>query len=293
MDSDSQATTRFGVCIFPCDYTIPPDQLGVALEERGFESLWLAEHSHIPVGRTAPWPGGPVLPQMYYDTMDPFVCLSVAAAVTTNLKLATGIALVVQRDPIHLAKLVTSLDVLSGGRFLLGVGAGWGFEEMANHGTDPESRFGLMRERIEAMKEIWASDEAEYHGVQVDFDPIIQNPKPLQKPHPPIHVGGVLPGGLKRAVRYGNGWIPIAGRGPAADGNPGPGAWLAARDEECERVGRDPSEVEVSVYGAPHDPGYIEGARAAGVERLVFGLPPGGADEVLPILDELASLVGD
>ncbi len=276
---------KLGVSIFPCSYTIPPAELAVALEERGFESLWLAEHSHIPVGRTAPWPGGPVLPQMYYDTMDPFVCLSAAAAVTTELKLATGIALVVQRDPIHLAKLVTSIDVLSGGRFLFGVGAGWGFEEMANHGTDHEMRFGLMRERGEAMKEIWASEQAEYHGEQVDFDPIFQNPKPVQKPHPPIHVGGVMPGGLKRAVRYGNGWIPIAGRGEF-----NPSAWLTARDEECERAGRDPAEVEVSVYGAPHDRAVVEQARALGVDRLVFGLPPDGADVVLPILDKLADL---
>lgn len=278
---------KLGVSIFPCAYTIPPAELAVALEERGFESLWLAEHSHIPVGRTAPWPGGPVLPQMYYDTMDPFVCLSAAAAVTTRLKLATGIALVVQRDPIHLAKQVTSIDVVSGGRFLFGIGAGWGFEEMANHGTDHEQRFGLMRERVEAMKAIWASEQAEYHGKQVDFDLIFQNPKPIQNPHPPIHVGGVLPGGLKRAVRYGNGWIPIAGRGEFD-----PAAWLAARDEECEKAGRDPSEVEVSVYGAPHDGALVEKARALGVDRLVFGLPPDGADVVLPLLDELATLSG-
>lgn len=276
---------KLGVNIFPCAYTIPPAELAVALEERGFESLWLAEHSHIPVGRTAPWPGGPVLPQMYYDTMDPFVCLSAAAAVTTRLKLATGIALVVQRDPIHLAKQVTSIDVVSGGRFLFGIGAGWGFEEMANHGTDHEQRFGLMRERVEAMKAIWASEQAEYHGRQVDFDLIFQNPKPIQNPHPPIHVGGVLPGGLKRAVRYGNGWIPIAGRGEFD-----PAAWLVARDEECEKAGRDPSEVEVSVYGAPHDGALVEKARALGVDRLVFGLPPDGADVVLPLLDELATL---
>jgi|TARA_B100001079_G_scaffold7308_4_gene6159 probable F420-dependent oxidoreductase len=224
---------------------------------------------------------------MYYDTMDPFVCLSAAAMVTSELKLATGIALVVQRDPIHLAKLVTSIDLLSGGRFLFGIGAGWGFEEMANHGTDHERRFGLMRERVEAMKEIWASEQAEYHGEQVDFDPIFQNPKPAQKPHPPIHVGGVMPGGLRRAVRYGNGWIPIAGRGEF-----NPAAWLEARDAECDRQGRDPAEVEVSIYGAPHDREVVERARAIGVERLVFGLPPDGADVVLPMLDDLVDLAG-
>ncbi|HIM65388.1 MAG TPA: LLM class F420-dependent oxidoreductase [Acidimicrobiia bacterium] len=278
---------EFAVCIFPCEYTIPPTRLAVALEERGFESLWVAEHSHIPVARTAPWPGGPVLPQMYYDTLDPFVCLAAAASVTERLKVATGIALIVQRDPIHTAKQVASLDVLSGGRFLFGVGAGWGLEEMANHGTDPDRRFGLMRERIEAMKAIWAGEEAEYHGDQVDFDPIFQNPKPIQTPHPPIHVGGVMPGGLRRAVRYGDGWIPIAGRGDFD-----PAGWLTARDTECERVGRDPSEVEVSVYGAPHDRAVIEEMAQVGVDRAVFGLPPDGADTVLPILDELADMAG-
>ena len=203
----------FGVNIFPCEYSIPLTALGSALEERGFESLWVAEHSHIPRDRTAPWPGGDVLPQMYYDAMDPFVVLSAVAAVTKKLKVATGIALVIQRDPIQTAKEVASLDVLSKGRFLFGIGAGWSLEEMENHGTDPTRRFGLMRERIEAMKSIWANEEAEYHGTQVNFDPIISNPKPVQKPHPPIHVGGIFPGGLNRAVRYGNGWIPIAGRG--------------------------------------------------------------------------------
>ena len=146
---------EFGVNIFPCEYTISPTVLGPALESRGFESLWVAEHSHIPVERTAPWPGGSLLPQMYYDAMDPFVVLSAVAAVTTKLKVATGIALVIQRDVIQLAKEVASLDVLSGGRFLLGIGAGWGIEEMENHGTDPTRRFGLMREKIEAMKAIW------------------------------------------------------------------------------------------------------------------------------------------
>lgn len=271
---------ELGVNIFPCEYTIPPTELAVALEERGFDSLWVAEHSHIPVHRTSPWPGGPVLPQMYYDAMDPFVVLGAAAAVTTRLKVATGICLVIQRDPIQTAKSVASLDVISGGRCLFGIGAGWSLEEMANHGTDPERRFGLMRERIEAMKAIWRGDEAEYHGAQVDFDPIIANPKPVQAPHPPIHVGGVLPGGLHRAVRYGNGWIPISGRGESD-----PAAMVAARDRACEEAGRDPVEVEISIYNSPVDRDRLAAMAEAGIERVVFALPPDGADVVLPILD--------
>jgi probable F420-dependent oxidoreductase len=222
---------------------------------------------------------------MYYDTLDPFACLAAAAAVTNRLKLGTGIALVVQRDPIHTAKEVTTIDVLSQGRFLFGIGAGWNLEEMANHGTDPAQRFGLMRERVEAMKAIWAAEEAEYHGDQVDFDPIIQNPKPVQKPHPPIHVGGVYPGGLRRAIRYGDGWIPIAGRG---DGDPA--RWVKERDEECERAGRASSEVEISVYGTPHQRSPVAEFAESGVDRVIFGLPPEDSDTILPLLDRLASL---
>lgn len=276
---------EFGVNIFPCEYGIPPKVLGPELEERGFESIWVAEHSHIPKNRTAPWPGGDVLPQMYYDAMDPFVVLSAIAAVTEKLKVGTGIALVIQRDPIQTSKEVASLDVLSGGRVLFGIGAGWSLEEMENHGTDPNRRFGLMRESIEAMKSIWANEEAEYHGSQINFDPIISNPKPLQKPHPPIHVGGVLPGGLNRAVRYGNGWIPIAGRGEFD-----PHGWVKERDVACEKIERDPSEVEISIYGAPNNPKVIEELLDAGINRVVFGLPSEGTEPVMKVLDELTEL---
>ncbi len=176
---------HFGVAFFPTDYAISPIELATALEDRGFESIWLAEHSHIPASRESPWPGGAELPQIYYDTLDPFVTLGAMAGVTSTLKLGTGIALVVQRDPIHTAKEVASLDVLSGGRALVGVGAGWNREEMSDHGTDPERRFGLMRERVEAMKALWADEVAEYRGDYVDFGPTYQNPKPLRAP-PPI-----------------------------------------------------------------------------------------------------------
>ena len=274
---------EFGVSIFPCEYTISPTVLGPALESRGFESLWVAEHSHIPVERTAPWPGGSLLPQMYYDVMDPFVVLSAVAAVTTKLKVATGIALVIQRDVIQLAKEVASLDVLSGGRFLLGIGAGWGIEEMENHGTDPSTRFKRMRESVEAMRVIWTEDPAEYHGDVIDFDPLHLSPKPISPP--PVHIGGGSPHGARRAAGYGNGWIPIGGR----DGDPLD--HVATLREECEKVGRDPSEVELSSYFGPTDPAEIERLAEGGYDRIVFGLPSVPAEKLLPILDNLATKI--
>ena len=276
---------HLAACIFPTAYSIRPGDLATALEERGFESLWVAEHSHIPVERVSPWPGGPDMPQMYYDTLDPFLALTAAAGVTTDLKLGTGICLMIERDPITTAKEVASLDMLSRGRFIFGIGGGWNAEEMANHGTDPSRRFGLLRERIEAMKAIWAADGAEYHGAQVDFDPIHQNPKPVQVPHPPIHVGGVFPGGLERAVRYGNGWIPIAGRGEAGFD---PAAVVAQRNEACERAGRDPAEVEVSIYYAPADAAVLDDLGDHGIERAAFAVPSAPRDEVLPLLAEVS-----
>ena len=285
-DSRESHTVHFGACFFPTSYAISPADLGVALEERGFESIWLAEHSHIPASRTSPWPGGPDMPQMYYDTLDPFVTLGAMATATTTLKLGTGIALVVQRDPIHTAKQVASLDVLSDGRVLFGIGAGWNLEEMSDHGTDPERRFGLMRERVEAMKALWAAEVAEYHGSQVDFDPTYQNPKPVQRPHPPIHVGGVAPGGLRRAVAYGDGWIPIGGR-TVVDG-----AGLdALRTEACAEAERDPASLEISIYYAPPDPAVLADLAEHGIERAAFGIPSEGRDVVLPLLDGYAEVV--
>src|SRR5574339_693584 len=203
---------HFGLTIFPTDYAIHPAELGRAAEERGFESLWVAEHSHIPCSRKTPWPGGAELPKMYYDVVDPFVALSMAAAATTKLKVGTGICLVIQRDPIQTAKQVASLDQISGGRFLFGIGAGWNAEEMADHGTVFTSRFKLMRERVEAMKAIWTQSKPEYHGEFVSFPPMMTWPKPVQKPHPPVIVGGAYPYGARRAIAYGDGWVPHARR---------------------------------------------------------------------------------
>jgi probable F420-dependent oxidoreductase len=275
---------HFGVTIFITDQSIQPAELARELEARGFESLWLPEHSHIPVSRRSPWPGGAELPKMYYDVYDPFVSLAAAAAATTRLRLATGICLVVQRDPIQTAKEVATLDRVSNGRFLFGVGAGWNAEEMANHGTrDFAGRFGLLRERVLAMKEIWTRSEAEYHGERVDFDPIFAWPKPVQKPHPPIHFGGGFPGAARRAARHGQGWMPIHGRDEIAERIP-------EFRELALKEGRDPTALEVTVFAAPADPVAIERYTAAGVARVVFGLPPVARDDALPLLDRFAEL---
>ena len=202
-----------GVTMFPTDYAIPPHVLAVEAESRGFELLWFPEHSHIPTSRKSPWPGGPELPKWYYDTYDPFVSMGAAAVVTKTIKLGTGVCLVVQRDPIHTAKEVATVDRLSDGRLLFGIGGGWNAEEMADHGTAFATRFKLMRERTEAMKEIWARSKPKYAGELVKFDEMMQWPKPVQRPHPPIIVGGGFPQGARRAIAYGNGWMPIGGRG--------------------------------------------------------------------------------
>lgn len=274
---------KFGITIFPTDYSISPAQLAREVEARGFESLWFPEHSHIPSSRRSPWPGGPELPKMYYDVLDPFVALTAAAAVTERLLVATGICLLVQRDPIQTAKSVASLDQISGGRFMFGIGGGWNEEEMENHGTDPSVRFGLMRERVEAMKEIWTQDKAEYHGKHVDFEPVMTWPKPIQKPHPPIHVGGAWPQAARRAVRYGNGWMPIAARG--ADTL----KVLPEFQKMIKEAGRNPNELEISLFGVTPDPDEIKRSSDAGVTRMIFGLPPADADTVLPILDQHAA----
>jgi probable F420-dependent oxidoreductase len=277
---------HFGLAFFPTDYAISPGELAAAGEERGFESLWFAEHSHIPVSRRTPFPGGGELPKMYYDTLDPFVALASAAPVTSRIKLATGICLVVQRDPIHTAKQVASLDRVSGGRFLFGVGGGWNAEEMEDHGTDFAHRFKLLRERVEAMKAIWTQDRAEYHGDLVDFDPIYSWPKPVQKPHPPVHVGGAFPGGARRAARYGDGWMPIAGFG----GDVGP--HIAEFRRMASEAGRDGNALEVSIFACPGNAEAVDHHREAGADRVVFAIPSEAPDKILPRLDHLAKLIG-
>jgi probable F420-dependent oxidoreductase len=273
---------RYGIAMFPTDYAVEPGTLARMVEERGFESLFFPEHTHIPVDRTTPYPAGGELPQEYSHTYDPFVALTAAAAATESLLLATGICLVIQRDPIITAKEVASVDRLSGGRLLFGVGAGWNREEMENHGTDPHRRFSLMRERVEAMKAIWTQDEASYHGEHVDFDPIWCWPKPVQKPHPPVLVGGNGPKVLERVVSFGDEWMPNRATG------------LTERIAELGRLateaGRDP--IPVTLSGARPDPELIERGEQIGVHRCTFYITPADAGETERQLDELASVLG-
>jgi probable F420-dependent oxidoreductase len=275
---------EFGASIFFTDYSISPGELAIAMEERGFASLWAAEHSHIPVPRRTPAPGGGELAKRYYDVMDPFVTLAAAAAVTKRLKLATGICLVIQRDTIQTAKLVASIDQVSGGRFVFGIGGGWNAEEIENHGTVFATRFKLMREQIEAMKEIWTKDKAEYHGELVDFPPMMTWPKPVQKPYPPIFVGGAFPWAARRAIRYGDGWYPNASSGD-------PNEYLPRFGQMAKEAGRDPGSLSVTLGGAPDDPERLKRYRDLGVTTVNTSLPSTKSDEILPLLDRWASLV--
>ena len=278
---------HFGAAMFFTDYSMSPGELGRALEARGFESVWAPEHSHIPTSRRTPFPQGGDLPKKYYDAMDPFVSLTAAAAVTRTLKLGTGVCLVAQRDLIQTAKLVASLDQISGGRFLFGIGGGWNAEEMADHGTAFGTRFKLMRERVEAMREIWTSDEAEYHGDLVDFPPMTARPKPMQKPCPPVLVGGAFPHAARRAVRYGDGWIPHASRPNYPDVT----EFLPQYREMAEAAGRDIVALPVTVFGVAEDYDRLQRYRDRGVARAVVSLDSAKADQILPILDRWAELI--
>jgi probable F420-dependent oxidoreductase len=274
---------QFGLSMFITDETIAPVDLGRAAEDAGFDSIFVPEHTHIPASRESPWPGGAELPREYSHTLDPFVSLSAIAATTTRLRVGTGIALIVERDPIVLAHEAASLDHVSGGRFELGIGAGWNLEEMRNHGTDPARRFAVMRERALAVREIWTQEEASFHGEFVDFDRIWSWPKPAQQPHPPIWVGGTGPRVLDRVLEYGDGWFP----------NMRDLDELAQRVAELQRrageAGRE--RIPVTYFGLRDaDDAKLEKMGAAGVDRVLLMLPPAGADETLPRLERYAAL---
>ena len=275
-----------GVVIFQDDFAIRPDEVARAAEERDFESIFFIDHTHIPVRRTTPYPLGGDLPKDYYHNHDLFVAMSYAAAATKKIKIGSGICLVIERDPFTLAKEVASLDFLSNGRVIFGIGAGWNREEMEDHGTQFGTRWKLLRERIEAMKAIWRDDEAEYHGELVDFEKTWSWPKPVQKPHPPILLGGHGEKAFDRVIRYCDGWMPIAEvqRNLVPD--------IGELRERSRKAGRDPQTISVTVFGAPTDPKALAALTEAGVERVVFGLPNAGADKVLPALDRLAKLRG-
>ncbi|MBS0219352.1 MAG: LLM class F420-dependent oxidoreductase [Proteobacteria bacterium] len=276
---------KIGAVMFFTADSMQPAALGRALEERGFESLWVPEHTHIPSSRKSAYPAGGGLIRSYYEIMDPFLALNTAATVTTKLKVGTGICLVVQRDPIVLAKMVSSIDQLSQGRFLFGVGNGWNQDEIENHGTAFKTRHKLARERIEAMKTIWAEDEPEYHGEFVNFDKMKQWPKPRQTPHPPVIVGGGFPHAARRAVRYGDGWIP---RDDWLERD-GIGILDQFRDMAKE-AGRDPASLPISLFRVPDSIERLRQYEALGIDRVVFSLPAEKEDKILPILDRWSDL---
>src|ERR1700760_1398709 len=278
---------NFGASMFFTDYSMAPGNLGKALEERGFESVWAPEHSHIPLSRKTAPSGGGELAKKYYDTMDPFGTLPAAAAATKTLRVGTGVCLVAQRDPIQTAKLVASIDQVSSGRFLFAIGNGWNRDEMENHGTVFESRHKLARERVEAMKAIWTQSKAEYHGEFVNFDPMMTWPKPVQKPHPPVIVGGAFPYSARRAIRYGDGWIPQAARGGYSE----IGDLIPEFRKMAQEAGRNPDEIAITVWFPKRDVDMMKRYADLGVERVVFNVESEGADKALPVIDEIAEFM--
>jgi probable F420-dependent oxidoreductase len=276
-----------GIMMFPTDYAIDPATLAKEVEDRGFDSLWFPEHSHIPTARTSPYPGGGDLPWMYVHTYDPFVGLMAAAAATTTLKVGTGICLVIQRDTIHTAKEVASLDRLSGGRFLFGVGAGWNREEMADHGTNPKTRMRLLGEQIHAMKALWTQEEAEFHGEFVDFERSWAWPKPVTDPHPPVLIGGMGPGVEDRILDFGDEWMPQRVGPDNLDE-------FAERAEKLQQRAGDAGRgrIPMSLFGAETSPEAIEGYHRVGMDRVIYGVSSADRETVLKELDDLAPLVG-
>jgi len=275
----------YGITMFATDYAIRPDELAREVEQRGFESLWLPEHTHIPASRKSPWPGGPELPKEYWHTYDLFVALTAAAMATERLKIASGICLIVERDPITTAKEVASLDQLSNGRFLFGIGGGWNAEEMENHGTPFKKRWKILRERVLAMKEIWTKDEAEFHGEFVTFDKVWSYPKPAQKPHPPILMGGDGPTTFDRVIEFCDGWMPIGVRSPNIPEK------IAELRRRAEAAGRDPNKLSVTIFGVRPHRAAIDELAGAGVDRVIFMLPAGDRESVLPMIDKYAAVI--
>jgi probable F420-dependent oxidoreductase len=276
---------KLGIEMFATEYAIRPDELARACEERGFESVWFPEHTHIPTSRRTPFPAGGDLPKEYAHTHDLFVTLMAAAGATKTIKIGSGICLAIERDPIVLAKEVASVDLLSNGRLLFGIGGGWNVEEMENHGTPFPKRWKILRERIEAMKRIWTQDEAEYHGEFVNFDPIWCYPKPLQQPHPPILLGSNTERGLGRVVQYCDGWLPNARYFQKLP------EMVRALRRHAAHAGRRPEEITISILGVQGNEAMLQQCREMGAERAIFFVPPVGRETVLPLLDQYAAFI--
>ncbi|GAB1639991.1 LLM class F420-dependent oxidoreductase [Krasilnikovia sp. MM14-A1259] len=273
----------FGVMMLVTDFSLDAASAAKAAEDRGFESFFVPEHTHVPVSMASPHPGGVEFPPEAMQGVDPFITLAVAAAATTRLRLGTGICQVPIRDPIQLAKQVASIDVVSGGRFLFGVGTGWNREEMLNHGADPRTRTARLVEHVAVMKRIWTEHEASFAGRFVKFDPLWSVPKPVQRPHPPILYGGNGPRAVERVLELQAEWMPwhaLLGDGFADD--------VAELRDRASMAGR--MSVPVTVFGAPADEEILGGYREAGVSRCVFPLPSASAEELMPILDWYADV---
>ena len=270
---------EFGVAMFPTHYSVRPGDVARLAEERGHESLFFPEHTHMPADHTA-HPSGQPLPLRYAHTFDLFVAVTAAVAATARLRVGTGVCLVIQRDPIVTAKEVASVDVLSGGRFEFGVGAGWNRQEMANHGTDPRRRMVVLRERVEAMKAIWTADEASYSGEFVRFDRVWCWPKPAQRPHPPVIVGGEGPTVLDRVLAFGDAWMP----------NYAPSGIIERAAQLRARADRP---ISLQVMGIPADPKELEAYAAAGFDRVVHWLPSAGRGPVERALDGYESAIAE
>ena len=276
---------KIGAFMFATDYNIDIVELAVAMEDRGFEALFVPEHTHIPSSRASAFPGGGDLPQKYVHTHDPMVSLAFAAAATKNLTVGTGICLVPQHDPIVLAKSIASLDMLSGGRFVFGIGGGWNVEEMENHGAKYDTRFKMLRENILAMKQIWTEDTASFEGEYVNFDKIWSYPKPVQEPHPPILLGGETDYTLRRVVDFCDGWFPRAGANFDAHEQ------MGRLKKHADDAGRDMSTLQVSVFRAPADKATLDSYRQHGIDRALLEIPDTSRDEVLKLLDQYAKLL--
>lgn len=274
---------ELGVCYFPTDYGIGMTELGKALEDRGFKSLFVPEHTHIPLSRKTPFPGGGELPKRYSHTHDPFVALSFAAAATKKLKVGTGILLVPQHDPIATAKAIASLDQLSGGRFVFGIGAGWNEDEMNNHGIKLADRFNQMGDRVKAMKALWTQDEAAYKGKFIQFDAAWSYPKPHQRPHPPIILGGESDHTLKRIIDYCDGWLPRPRGFDPIEG-------IGRLKRMAEQKGRDPKTLSITVFAAPPKAEVLESYAKAGIDGALLAIPDESRDEILKQLDAWAPL---
>jgi len=273
---------KFGVSIFPTDYSIQPVEIAKEAEARGFQSLFFPEHTHIPTNRNTPFPGGGELPKQYWHSHDPFVALGACAAVTSEIRLGTGICLIIERDPITTAKEIATLDMISNGRTIIGIGAGWNREEMENHGADFKNRWAVVKEKVEAMRAIWTDEEPEYHGKYVDFDPIWSYPKPIQDGGPPIWMGANSKWVFERIADYADGWMPIGGLG---SGN------MNRLKEALDSKNRKIEDLTLALFGGPKDRAQIVGRIEQGFDEVIFSLPSEGPDQVLPLLDEYADIV--